>query len=224
MALISAHRCNTLEAIAAALDLGVDYVEFDVHVGADGHVVLAHDRPAPLDAPTLDEALALIGDRAGAHVDLKLNDRLDPPGADIAAVQRVLQTLEIDRVVVTSSDDRCVQRLVQWSERHAPGLKVGLSTSRPYLGAGATARARSRLRSWGPRRRMRISGATVVAAHHRWARWGLGEWSRRRDVPLLVWTVDDSDDLVRWVRDRDTWLVTTNDPALAMTLREDVHD
>jgi glycerophosphoryl diester phosphodiesterase len=34
---------NTLEAFARALELGVDVIETDVHVTADGHVVIHHD-------------------------------------------------------------------------------------------------------------------------------------------------------------------------------------
>ena len=44
----SAHRPeNTLASFASALELGADFVEFDVQLTADGHVVVMHD-------PTLD--------------------------------------------------------------------------------------------------------------------------------------------------------------------------
>src|ERR1700674_5275025 len=34
---------NTLPAFAAARDLGTPYIELDVHMTRDGHVVVAHD-------------------------------------------------------------------------------------------------------------------------------------------------------------------------------------
>ena len=76
---------NTLEALGAAIDLGVDAVEVDVQETRDGGFVLAHDpiiggrviREVALDevmgldvgegcrAPTLEEALDLCRGRVG---------------------------------------------------------------------------------------------------------------------------------------------------------------
>ncbi|MGH7923821.1 MAG: glycerophosphodiester phosphodiesterase [Candidatus Binatus sp.] len=37
------HPENTLESFAAALDAGVQYIEFDIHMTRDGEVVVRHD-------------------------------------------------------------------------------------------------------------------------------------------------------------------------------------
>ena len=54
---------NTLEAFRQAVDIGVDALELDVHLSADGHVVVIHD-------PTLDRTT----DRSGRVDRLTLAD------------------------------------------------------------------------------------------------------------------------------------------------------
>jgi len=68
MILTSAHRGehlkhpeNSLPAIQAAIDIGMDYVELDVRTSADGHLVLMHD-------PTVDR----MTDGKGAIKDMTL--------------------------------------------------------------------------------------------------------------------------------------------------------
>jgi glycerophosphoryl diester phosphodiesterase len=60
---------NTLAAIEAAANAGVDAVEVDVLCRADGALVIAHGPGLPLDAPPLDDALALVA-RLGLAVQL----------------------------------------------------------------------------------------------------------------------------------------------------------
>ena len=49
---------NTVPAFRRAIELGADYVEFDVHVARDGSLVVGHDRPrAAHDYPTLEKVL-----------------------------------------------------------------------------------------------------------------------------------------------------------------------
>ena len=85
------HLENTLEAFQAALDLGVDGVEFDVQETADGEFVIHHDddiRGVPVGelklsqvrrlrlkdnyrTPTLQETLQLLGGKVILLVELK---------------------------------------------------------------------------------------------------------------------------------------------------------
>ena len=66
---------NTIEAVEAALEHGVDHVELDVFAGRDGKLVLGHSRRELADEPVaLDEMLAFLAERApetGVLVDLK---------------------------------------------------------------------------------------------------------------------------------------------------------
>ena len=222
MVLVSAHRGgagdvrnaqNTLEAFDAAIALGCDYVEFDVRFTADGAPVVSHAAvPADADVLALDDVLALIRGRVGAHVDLKVR------GREAETVHRIVEALGAGSVVVTTAEDASVRRLVDWAAEHAPGLLVGLSSS-PRSADGRWQRLLARVESAFARTRIRRSRANVVVAHRTLARWSLRAYAKRRGLPLLVWTVDRPDELERWMNDPATWMVTTNHPARAMAAR-----
>ncbi len=130
MALLSAHRGgpegtrapNTLETIAAACELGVDLVEFDVRVNSDGAFVIGHDGPSEV---LLSSVLELIRGRARGHVDLKEDH------AEIEIADLCLDRLGPDGFVVTTRFDAGISRL----RAARPDVVVGLSLGRasPWL-------------------------------------------------------------------------------------------
>jgi len=84
---------NTLPAFERAIELGADYVEFDVH----NDLSVTHDRPQRgVTYPTLAEVLDVCHGRIGVMVELKR------PRGD--TVERTLRLLRDDDVVV------CLQR------------------------------------------------------------------------------------------------------------------
>lgn len=102
------HPENTLAAYRAAIDLGADYFEADVHTTSDGHFVLMHDSTVdrttngkgPVSkltfaeirelsvrgeqVPTFEEALAVAKGRIGVYVDAKSVSAEDLVAAPIA--------------------------------------------------------------------------------------------------------------------------------------------
>ena len=126
MAKVVAHRgasaaCppgNTVDAFAEAVSQGADWVELDVHLTADGEIVVHHDpvlsdgrllgeltrAELPDSIPTLEEALAAC-DPLGVNVEIK------PDGVDalrpllIANVVELLRSFDgIREFLVTSFD------------------------------------------------------------------------------------------------------------------------
>jgi glycerophosphoryl diester phosphodiesterase len=134
---------NTLPAFERAIELGADYVEFDVQASSDGGLVVFHDlgldRLTPargplrkrrlaelreLGIPTLEEVLELTAGRIGVMVELKspwLFRRHDIVG-------RTLQLLAPDAVVISFS-----RRAILETRRLRPSLRtvqhVGCGTS-----------------------------------------------------------------------------------------------
>lgn len=217
--LISAHRAghdhevtpDLMDAISAAVALGVDLIEIDVRVRADGTPAVGHDSVGEA-SPTMAAAIARLGPRTLLHLDLKESD------PDARIVDEAVTRLGSDRVIVTTAVDSDVPRILAWARTHAPGLLVGLSTSKKPTSHRASS-AIARVSSWFPRVRMRRSGANLVVAHHLVARWWLARWAARRNLPLLVWTVDQDADLRRWLHDPRATIITTNRPARALQLR-----
>lgn len=215
MTLVSAHRCLSREDIEAAIALGADFVEFDVQRCADGSLVLLHD-PAEVAPPgTLGyaEALDLLAGRTRLHLDLKVE------GGEVAVVAQAVARLGADQLLVTTLDDDGVRAVRDWADAEGHDLLVGLSLGRGVRDIPVLHGLRIRLTELFPGRRYRDAGANLAVAHHWLARLRVRRFARRHRLPLLVWTVDTPDSLAYWLRPGRAWLVTTNEPALALDLR-----
>lgn len=244
--LVSAHRCgaggdreleNTRDALDRALTLGVEYVEFDLHRLRDGELVLHHDDWVQIDGEkrwvrdvTLaelqttrphvlgyEEVLEALRDRAHAHIDLKF---ASPGGVhEVDAVRRAVEVLGAERMVVTTLDDRSVRAVREWSDAEGIPVLCGLSLGRRVRGLPLRAAVRIRLSELFPRLRYRASLANVMVANHTLARYGVARFARKRNLPLLVWTIDTEKSLRYWLKPGRAWLVTTNHPELALSVR-----
>jgi glycerophosphoryl diester phosphodiesterase len=238
---------NSLDALEASLTLGVDYVEFDVQRCNDGTFVVAHDswvavgdHHLPIESLTppqlevlagivvrYEDVLARIDGRAKAHIDLKFDSPddayADPASThEVAAVRRALEVLGTDFLLVTTNDDRAVRAVRDWSDAEGHVLLVGLSLGRSVRGLPWWQQVRVRVSELLPRLRYRESRANLVVAKHTLARLGVAAFARRRHLPLLVWTVDTEESLRYWMRPGRAWLVTTNQPGLALKVRSGV--
>jgi glycerophosphoryl diester phosphodiesterase len=185
-------RENTLEAIAAAAEAGVDGVELDVLRDRAGGLVLAHGPEVPPDAPSLAAGLALARE-LGLLVELDV--KVAGVEADIVVALREAEWL--DRSFVSSS---LLPSLVDFSRR-APELprsltypedRFGVSGSpllRPLIRPGLAA-----MRSVLPRRLPRwLEAVDVAAVTLNWAVVTpvVVEICHRRGVAVYVWTVND---------------------------------
>ncbi|MBB6625903.1 glycerophosphodiester phosphodiesterase [Nocardioides sp. KIGAM211] len=244
---VSAHRAgagddvaleNTRAAFVAALELEVDFVEFDVQRCGDGTLVIRHDpsflhgdsevRLADLtsaeahallpDLLTYDDVLEMLAGRRAAHIDLKASVARDPRHA-VAATASAVERLGADGFVVTTGSDQAVRAIRDWSDEQGLDLLVGLSLGGNVRGRSVREQVRIRLSELLPHRRLQRSRASVVVAHHSLARLGVARFARRRGLPLLVWTVDTPRSLAHWLRPGGAWLVTSNHPALALAVR-----
>lgn len=207
---------NTLEAFAAALDLGLQHLETDVHATTDGVAVVMHDpdlartagRAAPLSTLTWSELADVRV--AGLHRVPRVEEVLDAfPEAvlnidvkDPRAVRPLAAAIRSagaqDRVVVASFDGRrarAVQRLVPGVARSA-----GIAASTAVRLASALRRVP---RAAGRVLVARAAGgadALQLPEHHgRWRVVTPGLVAAAHDVGLQVhvWTVDDPADMDR---------------------------
>jgi glycerophosphoryl diester phosphodiesterase len=88
---------NTLPAFERAIELGADFIEFDVHPTRAGALVVCHEPPRrEAGLPTLAEVLELARGRIGVMVELKTPFRYRRHDF----VRRALAHLDADAVVV----------------------------------------------------------------------------------------------------------------------------
>jgi glycerophosphoryl diester phosphodiesterase len=205
---------NSLEAIALAVELGCDLVEFDVH-SVDGSLVVAHDRPTAVDGlPSLDDVLEFLSaSGAGVHLDLKAQR------AEAAVAEALRRHRLVERTVV-SSFRRTTLRALSAVEpavrlgRTYPQDRSGL-TKRPLFHPPARAIVRGLRRMLPQRIGGLLAGSRATAAVLYWE--VVSEAAVRRchalGAPVLVWTVDDPE-LLPWLERVGVDAVITNDPRI----------
>lgn len=89
---------NTIAAFRRAIDVGADYIEFDVHAANDGTLVVVHDPPRPArEYPTLAEVLELAAGRIGVMIELKRPYRY----RRYDVLRRTLELVDDDAVVLS---------------------------------------------------------------------------------------------------------------------------
>jgi glycerophosphoryl diester phosphodiesterase len=188
---------NSLAAIEAAASCGADVVELDV---LDG-LVVAHGPEVPVDAPRLDEALALAASLGLAvQVDVKLRGL----EAGVAVALRRHGLLERSFVSSFSLPILVAFAAVEPRLPRAftyPEDRLGVTGSR-VLGP-ATKPALAALRALLPRRLprwLRAAGASAATLNWAVVTPAAIEVCHRRGVAVYAWTV--------------------NEPALAITLVE----
>jgi glycerophosphoryl diester phosphodiesterase len=193
--LIIAHRGasaiepeNSLAAFRAAVRLGADGIELDIHDTADGVLVVHHDPrlggrlirqlcaadlpghtlPNGEIVPTLPQALAAIGRDCLVFVEVKSL----APEHDGALFAALAAGPAPARYHVHGFDHRIVRRLTA----HRPDLIAGvLSTSYPV----------------DPWRQLADAGAEELWQEAPLIDGALVEGAQKRDIRLYAWTVDD---------------------------------
>jgi glycerophosphoryl diester phosphodiesterase len=209
---------NTVESFEAALEHGVDMIEFDILRVPDGRLVLAHDygdaeRPGVL---TLDEGLDHFAGEAYADVELDVDLKL--PGYEHDVVEGLRARGLIDRALISSMYVESLDRLGEL----APGVRRGWSVprvrrdyTRSPVAPIAYALARV-LRARLPRQaaaRIRAGGCEAIMSHHLLASPALAREVHAAGGQVYVWTVDDVA-MIRRLEAMGVDAVITNDPRL----------
>jgi glycerophosphoryl diester phosphodiesterase len=207
---------NTLEAFAAAVELGCRYLETDAHVTRDGVVVAFHD-----------DRLDRVTDRAGAIADLTIEeveradagyhyaavDGMHPfrgAGVRVPRLETVLTRWPHARVNIDPKADACVAPLVALIDRLDAWDRVcigsfsdarlgrvrALSRGRACTSMGPRAVAAARLAAAATGRMPRL-GADCLQVPLRHGRVPIVTRrfvaaAHRAGLPVHVWTIDDA--------------------------------
>jgi glycerophosphoryl diester phosphodiesterase len=226
---------NTLAAFLLAAEVGADGIELDVHLTADGEVVVMHndtvdattDGRGPIRAMTLHELKALD---AGRWYDARYAGERVPTLAEVfqALGRRLLINVEIkaERGLTSPRKERgqLEAGVVRLIEDHAMAQQVLISSFsastlrrvhrlKPSIPLGFLYAQLPRLSS---RPLLRLIRAWVVPYHALhpalgWVDAGRATWARRMGLPLNVWTVNAADHMRR-MRDLEVGGIITNYP------------
>jgi glycerophosphoryl diester phosphodiesterase len=188
---------NTIASFDAALEHGVDMIEFDVLSARDGRLVLAHDWDDAdgRDCLTLDEGLDHFAGEAYADVELDVDLKL--PGYEREVVEGLEGRGLSERALVSTTYPDSLERLGEL----APELRRGWSVpraSRDYTRSVLAVPAYAILRWWRarlPGRAVRLiasGGCEAVMAHRLLVSRRLVEAVHGAGGQVYVWTVDDA--------------------------------
>jgi glycerophosphoryl diester phosphodiesterase len=188
------HPENSLPSFEAALALGADGIELDVHATADGVIVVHHD-PALRDGteirrtvwsrvrersiapgvpiPTLDDVCRLVGARAELFVEIK-GERIEDAVVDVLASHG-------GTAAIHSFDHALIGRLARRGVPHRLGVLV-----ESELGDPRTAMERFGASDLWPERS--VVSAQLVRAVHAFA------------GRVLPWTVNDPAEAARLIQ------------------------
>jgi glycerophosphoryl diester phosphodiesterase len=211
---------NTIASFAAALDAGVDMIEFDVLRLADGRLVLAHDFDDASrrrdELVTLEEGLDHFAGEAYEGVELDVD--LKVPGYEREVADALAERGLCERSIVSTMYGVSLRRLGD----AAPGLRRGWSVprvrrdyTRSLLAPGAYVLlmiVRRRLpgkAAW----LIREGGCEALMAHWLLVTPHLVEAVRDAGGQVYVWTVDDPRRIER-LEALGVDGVITNDPRL----------
>jgi glycerophosphoryl diester phosphodiesterase len=214
---------NTIEAFELAVANGADGVELDVRFTADGVIVLSHDpdvgemgplihhdferiRHSHPEVPTLDEALAVLGDLI-VNVEIKNSPGepdYDPQDEMAGAIARWVNAHDLhERVVVTSFN---------------PATVAAVRAADPTITTGQLVAQGFRLeRDLDP----------IMAAGHEWVALYVSDVLEDaqavvsalhdRGLRIAVWTVDDPA-AIRTLAEAGIDALVSNDPRAALRI------
>ncbi len=218
---------NTLESFRAAVEAGVDTIEFDVIWLEDAHLppaeraplVVAHDwedhagRPALPLTEALDAFLAPPLDRVEIDLDVKL------PGREEEFVAALVERELVDRAMISTMEMHTLKRVLElepklrrgwtfpktrrdWTRRPwaRPALKVALAGMRMQLPGLAA-------------EKLPQFGVFAMWVYHPLISARLAGICNRAGVELIAWTVDDETRMRELVEMGVDGLVS-NDPRL----------
>jgi glycerophosphoryl diester phosphodiesterase len=225
---------NSLGAFAAAIDLGVDAIELDVHRTRDGMLVVHHDpdladgrKLADLDyaqlpalpdgqhVPTLAEVADLARSR-GARMQVELKER----GYEREAAFQLAARIPMSQVELISFHRDSIREL----ETLDPSIRTGLLEPRlpSWLRKSAFYPAALWVMDtldWHPSLRAAARvGADFVSVEHRMATDRFIERAHAKGLPVMAWTVDDTARMAQLVQGGVEGIVTDR-PDLALLLR-----
>ena len=210
---------NTVASFEAALEHGVDVIEFDVLKLRDGRLVLAHDyrdgeRP---DALTLDEGLDHFAGEAYSGVELNVDLKL--PGYEREVVDGLASRGLSERALISTQYLASLDLITRLDRRLRRGLSVPKLRSDPTKSswkkpfALAMALLARRLIPLRAARLIRRGRFDALMTHWRLVSPRLVQSVHRAGGEVYVWTVDDAEHISR-LSSLGVDGVISNDPRL----------
>jgi glycerophosphoryl diester phosphodiesterase len=211
-----------MKAFQMAVDMGAEMIEFDVHRTRDGVLVIHHDpdvagafisemtQEETLGAaselgysiPTLFEVLEYCNGKLPLDIELKES------GYEEQVLGVVLDVLEPDQFIITSMHDSVIRKVKELQS----GIRTGfIISSHPRW---------QLLTKLYPRSRARRANADVLMVSQKLVRFGFLSTTRGLGLPVWIYTVNDRQELWKYITDERVGGIFSDRPDVALFLRD----
>jgi glycerophosphoryl diester phosphodiesterase len=211
-----------MKAFQMAVEMGAEMIEFDVHRTRDGVLVIHHDpdvagafisemtQEETLGAaselgysiPTLFEVLEYCNGKLPLDIELKES------GYEEQVLGVVLDVLEPDQCIITSMQDSVIRKVKELQS----GIRTGfIISSHPRW---------QLLTKLYPRSRARRANADVLMVSQKLVRFGFLSTTRGLGLPVWIYTVNDRQELWKYITDERVGGIFSDRPDVALFLRD----
>lgn len=191
-----AQNDNTLEAFSLAIDIGADYVEFDIRRTRDHNLIVFHDdtidnrKISDMTYEQLCRRTLAKGYKVPLLIDvlslckgkIKLDIELKEAGYEDSVISLVKQFFDYEDYMMKSFIDNAVAKI----KAIDPGIRAGL-----LLGM-ANGSVRRRIHEYFPERRLHSCHADFVSPHYQIATPMFIHRMHLRRYKVYVWTINDA--------------------------------
>lgn len=219
-----AKQDNTLEAFQLAIDIGADYVEFDVRQTKDEQLIVFHDNNIKgylisdtnykdiceitekydFKPPLLSEVLELCRGK------IKLDIEIKEAGYEEKVIDMVTNLFNYDSFMMKSFLDRCVFRI-----KHIdPKIKAGL-----LLSSNAVS-LKKRFNNSFPELRIKACKADFVSPHYKLATSFFLRRMSLEEHEVFVWTVNEPRLIEKFLKKNVAGIITDKPDAGIYTKRK----
>lgn len=214
---------NTLEAFQLAIDIGADYVEFDIRKTYDDKLVIFHNesindkainaltykelcRETTADSykiPLLNEVLELCRGK------IKLDIELKEAGYEKQIISMVSALYDYDSYMMKSFIDRAVATIKHINPDINAGLLLGYKNGD----------IKRRFNEYFPERRLKACNADFVSPHYKLATPAFIRRMHLMRKKVYIWTVNDTNLLEKYIS-RNADGIITDKPDAGIFIRK----
>jgi glycerophosphoryl diester phosphodiesterase len=214
---------NTLKAFEKAIRLNADMIELDVRRAQNNLFVVYHDecideKPIKdltyddickftrLKVPTLNEVLKLTQSR------IKLDIEIKEEGYEKEVVNFILKFLKEDEFVITSFNDNSLKTIKEAFPEIRTGLILGKPNPKNPCG--------TRISELFPIKRCQKINIDFLVPHWRLLNLGFLRRARKHRLPVFVWTVNEANLILKFLRDTRIDGIITDKIEIAVQLKQ----
>lgn len=219
---ITKYHENTIHSFKHAIELGADFIEFDIRKTKDNIIIIHHDAgingrlisnltyseiqsiATNYKVPTFEDLLKT------AQSKIKLDIELKEAGYEKEVIDITLKYFTTDDIIVTSFMDSAILTVKNDYPNIKTGLLLGVKDGGLFV----------RLSEIFFYRRFRKSKADFIAPNYQFVDYGILRKASRRDVSVALWTVNKSDLILQYLNHPKVIAIITDDPKKVLELRE----